>query len=121
MYRVPGVIACLSWIKAAAVTAGQDFAPDAQASSAIEECAMTDGRTGTTLSADEVRRLVGDIERIRLEEILATGATLAEIEVAVAWAAGESDVMGAARQPLAGRAAQVYEIIAADSEFPEAP
>jgi hypothetical protein len=39
----------------------------------------------------------------------------------VAWAAGESDVMGAARQPLAGRAAQVYEIIAADSEFAEAP
>lgn len=72
-------------------------------------------------SVDEVRRLVGDIERIRLEEIIAIGATLAEIEVALAWAAGESDVMGEERQPLAGRAAQVYEIIAGDTEFPDEP
>ena len=72
-------------------------------------------------SVDEVRRLVGDIESIRIDEIVATGATLAEIEVALAWAAGESDVMGEERRPLAGRAAQVYEIIAGDTEFPDEP
>jgi hypothetical protein len=78
-------------------------------------------RKGATPSADEVRRLVGDIERIRLEEIIETGASIADIEVALAWAAGESDVMGEERKPLAGKAAQVYEIIAGDSEFPEEP
>jgi hypothetical protein len=87
----------------------------------MKELRMSNGRQVEALSADEVRRLVGDTERIRIEEIIATGATFEEVEVALAWAAGESDVMGEERLPLAGRAAEVYEIIAGDAEFPEEP
>ena len=81
----------------------------------------TPAASGKLLSADEVRRLVGDIERLRIAEVLETGATVGDIEIALAWAAGESDVMGEARQPLAGRAALVYEIIFGDTEYPEQP
>jgi hypothetical protein len=59
----------------------------------------------------QIREMVGDNEDDKLEAILATGATLAEIEEALAWAAGESDVMGDLERPLVGRVAGVYEIV----------
>jgi hypothetical protein len=65
----------------------------------------------------EIRDMVGDIEATKLEAILATGATPGQIEEAMAWAAGESDVMGGElERPLAGPVAVVYEILA--SELP---
>lgn len=64
----------------------------------------------------EIREIVGDIEAAKLEAILATGATPAQIEQALAWAAGETDVMGDLERPLTGPVAAVYEILA--SELP---
>jgi hypothetical protein len=65
----------------------------------------------------EIRRMVGDIEAVKLEAILATGATPGQIEEAMAWASGESDVMaGELERPLSGPVAAVYEILA--SELP---
>ena len=65
----------------------------------------------------EIREMVGDVEAAKLEAILATGATPGEIEQAMAWVAGESDVMGGElERPLSGPVAAVYEILA--SELP---
>ena len=63
----------------------------------------------------EITEILGDIEAARAEAILLTGATVAEIEEARAWAAGESDVMGGdLERPLSGPVAAVYEILAAE-------
>ena len=63
----------------------------------------------------EITELLGDIEAAKAEAILATGATVAEIEEAQAWAAGESDVMGAElERPLSGAVAAVYEILSTE-------
>ena len=65
----------------------------------------------------EIREMVGDVEAAKLEAILAMRATPGQIEEAMAWAAGESDVMGGQLgRPLAGPVAAVYEILA--SELP---
>lgn len=73
------------------------------------------GQRPATLA--EIREMVGDVEAAKLEAILATGATPGQIEEAMAWAAGESDVMGAElERPLSGPVAAVYEILA--SELP---
>ena len=73
------------------------------------------GRRPATLA--EIREMVGDLEAAKLEAILAAGATPGQIEQAMAWAAGESDVIGGEHtQPLAGPVAVVYEILA--SELP---
>jgi hypothetical protein len=69
-------------------------------------------------SLREIRALVGDIEAAKLEAILATGATPAEIEQALSWTAGATDVMGDLQRPLRGPVAAVYEILA--SELPPA-
>jgi hypothetical protein len=66
---------------------------------------------------EELVQLVGDLEPARLAAIETLGATIAEVEEAVAYAAGEDDVMGEARLPLIGRAAAVYEIIVADEAY----
>lgn len=70
-------------------------------------------------SYEELVRLVGELEPERIAEIECLQATIAEIEDAVAYAAGEDDVMGEARIPLIGRAAEVYEILVADQELEE--
>lgn len=67
-------------------------------------------------SLHEIRAIVGDIEAAKLEAILTTRASAAEIEQALAWAAGETDVVGDLERPLTGPVAEVYEILA--SELP---
>lgn len=67
----------------------------------------------------EVAQLVGGDDPSVHMAVLATGATYAEIEAAVAAAAGVDEAFGGAPLPLAGRAAAVYEIITAEPEEPE--
>lgn len=71
------------------------------------------------LTPQDVRDVVGELDDVKVAEILASGATPEELEEASAWAAGESDVMGDLERPLSGRVARVYEILVADDEFPE--
>jgi len=59
----------------------------------------------------EIRQIVGELDDAKLEAILATGVTPAELEEALAWAEGESDVMGKMARPLEGRVAAAYEIL----------
>jgi hypothetical protein len=59
----------------------------------------------------EIMELVGDIDAARAEAILATGATLAEIEEAQAGAAGESDVLADLQRQPSGVVAAVLEIL----------
>lgn len=61
----------------------------------------------STLTHDEIRRLCGDVTDDRAARMIATGGTLDDLEVALAWRAGESDVMGDERKPLSGRAAEL--------------
>lgn len=70
-----------------------------------------------SLAASEVRRLCGDVADWKIAAIVATGAGVDDIEVAIAWAAGEDDVMGEERRPLVGAAAAVYDILTADDEY----
>ena len=69
------------------------------------------------LGADDVRRIVGEIDDVKLVAILDQGASVAELEAAVAWAEGESDVLGAARESLSGRVGTLYEILTAGEDW----
>ncbi|MFP3943484.1 MAG: hypothetical protein ACLFWF_06310 [Alphaproteobacteria bacterium] len=67
--------------------------------------------TTQTIGRADIVRLFGDIEDQKIVEILATGASHAELEQAAAYLLHEDDVMGELRRPLTGRAARVYEIV----------
>jgi len=66
---------------------------------------------------DMIVEMVGEIGNAKIAAILAAGPTIEDLEEAVAWAAGESDVMGEERLPLAGVAARVCEILTADEDY----
>ena len=68
------------------------------------------------LTHEQIVELVGDIPDAKAVAIIATQGTFQDLEEAVAWASGESDVMGEAELPLAGAAAKIYEILDADLE-----
>ncbi|MGH6952878.1 MAG: hypothetical protein ACREGL_01750 [Alphaproteobacteria bacterium] len=78
-------------------------------------------RRSGRLTREDVIHVAGELDDLKLGRILATGATMAELEQALAWSQGESDVMGDARQRLTGRVAELYEILAAEEEFEEEP
>jgi hypothetical protein len=71
------------------------------------------------LSVEDVRHVCGDLLDWKVNAILGTNATIGDLEAAVAWLEGEDDVMGEERRPLTGASAQVYDILAADEEFPD--
>jgi hypothetical protein len=69
------------------------------------------------LSHDTLVTMLGDISDAKAAAIIATGASLNDLEQAIAWAGQENDVMGRERHPLSGVVAEVYEIMTADEEY----
>lgn len=65
----------------------------------------------------DIIQLFGEISDHRIVEILETGANLEQLEEAAARLKGQDDVMGDARIPLVGEAAQVYDILIQDQEL----
>ncbi len=75
--------------------------------------------SGPAPSAEEIRRIVGDISDARVLAILDLRPSLDELEQAVAWAAGESDVLGELELPLSGVVSELHEILTAGEEWEE--
>jgi hypothetical protein len=72
----------------------------------------------TAINADQLRSIVGDIEDAKFIEILELRPTLAEVEQAAIWAAGDGDILGKEGRPLTGKIAQIVEILTAEEEEP---
>ncbi|MCP4317686.1 MAG: hypothetical protein GY789_17125 [Hyphomicrobiales bacterium] len=74
---------------------------------------------GHLLTHDDVVSVVGQLADAKIADIIATGATLVEVEEAMAFASGENDVMGDLRLPAVGRVAEVYDILMATEPYEE--
>lgn len=70
-----------------------------------------------TASPEDVLRLFGDVSEHAVLEVLASGATPEHLETVALWLAQEDDVLGDARQPLAGIPAQVLALLESDASF----
>jgi hypothetical protein len=75
--------------------------------------------TADGISNVELRRVLGDIDDIRAAAILSLDPTLEDIEKALAWAEGRGDAAHNGPWPLDGKAAEIFEILAADEEEEE--
>jgi hypothetical protein len=69
------------------------------------------------LTHEQVLEIVGTIDDARAAAIIDTGATLEELEEAVAWAAGESDVMGDLRLHASPVVGQIYDLLTAEEKL----
>ena len=65
---------------------------------------------------EEVKRLFGDINEHQVVEIIASGATMSELEEVAAHLADETDVMGELERPLTGRALWIFQMLRRDEE-----
>ena len=68
------------------------------------------------LTSDQVKHILGDLEAHQVAEIIASGATVAELEEVAAHLAQEDDVMGEMERPLTGRAKVIYTMLERDAE-----
>ena len=70
---------------------------------------------------DDLTRFVGDIEEQMALDILALHPTIAEVEEAALWAAGNGDVLAKAGHQLTTNAAEILNIPTADEEEEPVP
>ena len=77
----------------------------------------SEGTQGVT--AEEIRRMVGDVDDAVISSIERTGATVAEVLQAVQWFRGAGGLEDEAGHVPHGRVRAVYEILQA--EEPEEP
>ena len=71
------------------------------------------------ITTEIVAESLGEIDDAKMAALLATQASVEEFEEALAWASGESDVMGELEKRLGGAAALVYDILTAEERFPD--
>lgn len=80
-----------------------------------------DQPTSGVLTEEVVRALSRDLLDATVAKIVATGFTVADLEAALAWAAGEDDEMGETRHPLTGPAAAIYDLLTTEYDPSEEP
>jgi len=71
------------------------------------------------LSRDEIAAIVGPLDDARIAEIIATGATPAELTEAFGWLTRNGEMGAQLRHSLHGTVARLYEILKRDE--PRAP
>lgn len=76
------------------------------------------GSHSARVSQTDLKNIVGDIDDDKIIAILELQPTLAELEEAAVWATGDGDVLAKEGRPLAGVAAEIFEILTADEEEP---
>jgi hypothetical protein len=72
-----------------------------------------------SVTAQEVFQLCGAIEDAKVAAIVAAAPTYEELEEAVAWTADEAEPLGAAERSLSGKVAEIYEILATETDVPD--
>ena len=75
-------------------------------------------QTSKTLTHDEVIEIVGPLDDFRVAEIIATGATAAELLEAFERVSSAADLGAELERPLSGTVAQLFEILSADEPEP---
>jgi hypothetical protein len=75
------------------------------------------GRQSTAATSEDVKNILGEIDTGKLMAIMSLKPTLAEVETASIWLAGDADVFGAG-EPIKGTASEIVGILTADEEEP---
>lgn len=75
--------------------------------------------TAPRLTSHDVRRVCGDIPEWKIEDIIATGASLAELEEGALWASGDNETTPTRHLPPHGAAAAVFDILTVDEDEDE--
>ena len=73
------------------------------------------GDESATATSDDVRGILGELDTDKLISIMSLKPTVAEVERASLWLAGDTDIFGAG-EPIKGTASDIVSILTADEE-----
>ena len=73
--------------------------------------------TSRSVTQQDIKSVLGNLDDATVTAILAVGPSIKGLEEAMAWASGESDVMGDLERPLEGSVARVYDILTQDEAW----
>jgi len=79
--------------------------------------AVQSGRHGEAATTKDVKSILGELDADKLIAIMSLKPTLADVERASLWLAGDPDVFGAST-PIKGTASDIVSILTADEEEP---
>ena len=68
------------------------------------------------MTSDDVITILGPVDETLVAEVIATGATQAELTEAFAWANNDEALMGEGRRLPTGRTAALVELLVSDHE-----
>ena len=69
-----------------------------------------------TVTRDEIKAVLGDIDDNKIVEILALKPSLVDLEAAAMWLVGDSDILAKDGYQLSEAAAQIVDILALDED-----
>jgi len=74
-----------------------------------------------TITAEEIREIVGTLEDAVVTAIIATGATVKDVSEAYAWLTADDPLAREFQHACQGRVAVVCDLLASEMEPPEEP
>jgi hypothetical protein len=66
--------------------------------------------------ADDIGRLLRDVDAATITAILQLAPSLADLEEAVSWTQGDGDILGKQGHALTGKAAEIFDLIHRDEQ-----
>ena len=69
-----------------------------------------------TMTSDDVIAVLGPVDKALVAEVIATGATQAELAEAFAWASNDEALIGQGRRLATGRIAALVDLLTSDEE-----
>lgn len=73
----------------------------------------------SSVNRDQVRQIAGSIGEAKIAAILATGATVEDIQEAVTLAEGKSEITGMGESKIRGHVMEVLTILSSGTSFQE--
>jgi hypothetical protein len=80
---------------------------------------IQEGVTDMTMTSDDITAILGLVDETLVAEVIATGATQAELAEAFAWANNDEALMGEGRRLPSGRAATLVDLLDSDDDEAE--
>ena len=72
-----------------------------------------------TMTSDDVITILGPVDETLVADVIATGATLAELSEAFAWVNNDEALIGEGRPLPSGRVATLVDLLVSDEDEPE--
>ncbi|MDK4743031.1 hypothetical protein PH547_29520 [Rhizobium sp. CNPSo 3464] len=72
-----------------------------------------------TMTSDDVIAILGPVDETLVAEVIATGATQAELAEALAWTKNDEALMSEGRPLPSGRTAALVDLLVSDEDEPE--